>query len=225
MGCLCVRWAGNFVIARLTARVIVDCRRPPRRQAPDLVGRVTESGRTQVLTNGRFGATSFTERHDDEQSAYRQRTQQIGGSEAPRLSHMHTETKWLSTTTAKKTPETPDAATESSVSLVGEILASRESTSLELLAKQLRLLRILADGGNQRFAGDSDGEGLGGAGASQHKGGETAVELDAHQSAADPSISSQPPASARVNLERFAGLVALASCGPRGRLEDRKTSA
>jgi len=49
------------------------------------------------------------------------------------------------TTTAKKTP----METESLVSLVQDILASRESQSPKLQAKQLRLLRILGERGNQ----------------------------------------------------------------------------
>ena len=60
------------------------------------------------------------------------------------------------TKTAKKTP----METESLVSLVEGILASRESPSPELQAKQLRLLRILAERGNQQLpAGPRKAEG------------------------------------------------------------------
>lgn len=60
------------------------------------------------------------------------------------------------TTTAKKTP----METESLVSLVEDILAFRESPSPELQAKQLRLLRILAERGNQPLpAGPRKAEG------------------------------------------------------------------
>jgi hypothetical protein len=68
------------------------------------------------------------------------------------------------TTTAKKTPVAP----ESSVSLVDAILASRESPSPELQAKQLRLLRILGVRGNQPLGGDSPGERPGDADAGKH---------------------------------------------------------
>ena len=59
------------------------------------------------------------------------------------------------TTDANETQPVPDSAIESSVSLVEEILASREAPSPELQAKQLRLLRILGELRNQPSTADS----------------------------------------------------------------------
>lgn len=59
------------------------------------------------------------------------------------------------TTEANTTPEAPDPAIESLVSLAEGILVSRESPSRELLAKQLRLLRILGEPRNQPLPADS----------------------------------------------------------------------
>ena len=59
------------------------------------------------------------------------------------------------TTNTNETQPVPDSAIESSVSLVEGILASRESPSPELRAKQLRLLRILEELRNQPTTADS----------------------------------------------------------------------
>lgn len=58
------------------------------------------------------------------------------------------------TTTAKGTQVTPHKPTDSLVALVEQILASRESPLSELQAKQLRLLRILGELGNQPLPAD-----------------------------------------------------------------------
>jgi len=53
------------------------------------------------------------------------------------------------TTTAKDTQVTPDKPTDSLVALVEQSPALRESPLSALRAKQLRLLRILGERGNQ----------------------------------------------------------------------------
>ena len=59
------------------------------------------------------------------------------------------------TTNTNETQPVPDSAIESSLLLVEGILASRESPSPELQAKQLRLLRILGELRNQPSTEDS----------------------------------------------------------------------